>query len=114
MSRRSVNPDIHDTNKITAVAKEINGWLDLDWSMLYGSSPETVQSFRGLIIADFNMMPPHLVKIAAPLFADYMISDCEMDVNKVDWVSIAIAVDNLNGMYHPLRLTKIVLREQDD
>lgn len=114
MSRRSVNPDIHDTNKIVAIAKEINGWLDLDWSMLHGSSPETVQLFRALLIADFNMMPPTLVKISLPLFTDYMITDCEMDVNKVDWVSIAIAVDNLNGMYHPLRLTKIVLREQDD
>lgn len=110
----STNPEIHESRKIIAMVRELNQWIGFEWSQLYGSSPETVRIFRDHIIDHFTGIPTAVVSKSCPLFVNYMTEDCNMDVHQVDWVSMAIALDNLNGMYHPLRLTKIVLREQDD
>lgn len=111
---KSTNPEIHESRKIIAMVGQLNQWIEFEWSMLHGSSPETVQLFKEEVIREFAGVPIAVINKSCPLFVNYMVEDCKMDVHQVDWVSMAIALDNLNGMYHPLRLTKIVLREQDD
>lgn len=113
---RSVNPDIHETNKLIVVAKELMNceWLGLEWSLLYGATISSVTKFQQLVSSEFSCMPVALLRETCPKFVDYMIEDCSMDVHQVDWMSLATAIDNSNGMYHPLRLTKIVMGEKDE
>lgn len=115
-SRKSVNPDVHDSRKIINIAGELitGGLVDLDWSVLYGESTESVTAFRDVVAGTLAYIPTMLLRESAPLLVDYLLEDCWGNVHNADWMSIAMAVDNVNGMYHPIRITKLVWSQTDE
>lgn len=108
---QSINPDIVHARKFNVIAKEIQHQIKLDWSSLHATSPSSILEMRNNIINVVGYITAEEAAKNYPRFIDYMIKECECDVYKVDWEAIALAVDNQNGMYHPLRLTKIVLKD---
>lgn len=99
-----VNPDVVHARKFIAIADELIGFVDLDWSTLHAQDDDTIRELRDVVIKEFVGMPPALLKNTCPVFVEYMLENQRIQ----DWQSIAIAIDNANGMYHPLRLTKVM------
>ena len=101
----TVNPDIVHSRKFFKLAKELGNWLKIDWSKLYAQDQSSIDELRKLIVEEFlTRKSTNLMKVC-PNMVDYLLEY----VGKEDWTAIALAVDNQNGMYHPLRLTKIVM-----
>lgn len=101
----TVNPDIVHSRKFNALAKELTDWIEIDWSKLYAQDKDSVEELRDLIIDQFVASSPNELLDICPLLCDLLLKN----KGNEDWPSIAIAVDNQNGMYHPLRLTKLVM-----
>ena len=111
---KSVNPEIHETNKLRLVADEIRTWLNLDWSYIYGNDIQSIVEFRDTVTDAFVNAHWRDIHKQCPLFVDYLVESCKSDVRATDWTSLAIALDNLNGMYYPLRLTRIVMNKEEE
>lgn len=101
----TVNPDIVHAREFQALAKELLLWTEIDWSKLYAQDRDSINELRDLIIDEFvNQKAKDLMEVC-PLMVDHLLKN----KGKEDWPSLALAVDNQNGMYHPLRLTKVVM-----
>lgn len=100
-----INPDVIETRRFNAIAKEFASWVELDWSVVYTWDEDAVNDMRNKVISKFTQLPSDLVQSTCPLFAEYMLKN----ETRQDWFSIALAVDNTNGWYSPLGLTKIVM-----
>ena len=110
----AVNVDIIRTMRSLALAKELPNWVSgLDWSELYASSEDNQDRLRRLVLDTFAYTPVEVLRQKCPLFIAHL-EELEFNQHKVDWQSLAIAVDNMGGMYHPLQLTKVVLRQAYD
>lgn len=105
-----VNPDILQTRKSLALAKELPNWVVLDWSELYASNEDTQSDLRRLVLDSFAVTPVEILRKKCPLFIAHL-EELEFNQHKIDWHGLAVAVDNMGGMYHPLQVTKVVLRQ---
>lgn len=101
----TVNPDIVHSRKFIALAKELCDWMEIDWSKLYAQDKDSVTELRDLIVDEFVKNSAKELMGLCPLLVDHLLEN----KGKEDWAALAIAVDNQNGMYHPLRLTKMVM-----
>ncbi len=106
----NVNPDILHSKQINCIAEELVDKIDLDWSTLHAQSPLAIVALRDKIIDQFAFMPTEDVARVLPLFVTYMLEECNNQIENIDWEAIAIAIDNKGGMYHPLPLTKVILK----
>lgn len=101
----SVNPDVVETREFIELARELIKSMKIDWSKLYAHDTDTVVELRDIVLAHFiDSTHTELLK-TCPLMCDYILQY----EGKENWPMVAMAVDNLNGMYHPLRLTKVVM-----
>lgn len=101
----TVNPDIVHSRKFSALAKELYDWMEIDWSKLYAQDHDSIDELRELVIDEFVKNKASDLMDMCPLMVDHLLKNR----GKEDWPTLAIAVDNQNGMYHPLRLTKMVM-----
>lgn len=101
------NPDIVQTRTLVRVAKEMRDSMSLDWSRLYAQEEESIRELRDSAIEFIANGNTKELLDTCPNLVGYLLKF--PNPYNGDWGSIAIAVDNLNGMYHPLRLTKLVL-----
>lgn len=101
----TINPDIVESRKLSVIAKEVILLADLDWSLLYAEDNESMSEFIDGVNQSFATTDAKKLMEICPQFVEYMLAE----QGRVDWGSIALAVDNLNGMYHPLKLTKLVM-----
>ena len=100
-----INSDIVQTRTFAAIAKEITSHVEIEWSALYGSDTASHTELRDIVVDYFIAQKPGELQTKCPNLCEYMLATQHQGH---DWHSIALAVDNLNGMYHPLRLTKMV------
>lgn len=99
-----MNPDVVQTRTFVAIAEEITSHVLLDWSMLYAQDEDSRLELRNKVVAFIIATKPEELQISCPHLCEYMLANQRLQ----DWHTMAIAVDNQNGMYHPLRLTKVV------
>ena len=102
----TINPDVVHSRKFKALAKELTTWTEIDWSKLYAQDQDSINELREHIIDEFVKNKASELMDMCPLMVDHLLKN----KGKEDWQALAIAVDNQNGMYHPLRLTKMVLK----
>lgn len=102
----TINPDIVHSRIFIALAKELPNWMEIDWSKLYAQDQDSISELRELIIAEVVKNKASDLMDMCPLMVDHLLSN----KGKEDWPALAVALDNQNGMYHPLRLTKMVLK----
>lgn len=100
-----MNQDIVETRTFGFIAEEIVTNVKLDWSSLYALDDDSRMELRDEVVSYFIKQKPSDLTAVCPNLCEYMLANQRLQ----DWHSIAIAVDNLNGMYHPLRLTKMVI-----
>lgn len=72
--------------------------------MLYAQDEDSRRELRDKVVSHFTSIPAAELQVTCPQLCEYMLANQRLQ----DWQSIALAVDNQNGMYHPLRLTKVV------
>lgn len=101
----TVNPDIVHSRKFSALAKELYDWMEIDWSKLYAQDRDSIDELRDLIVQQVIDHNAKELMDICPLMVDHLL----YNKGKEDWPALALAVDNQNGMYHPLRLTKMVM-----
>lgn len=101
----TINPDIVHSRKFIALAKELLNWTEIDWSKLYAQDRDSVLELRDLIVDHVIGNTAKDLMGMCPLMVDHLL----INKGKEDWASLAVAVDNQNGMYHPLRLTKMMI-----
>ena len=107
----AVNPDIIQTKQSLALAKELPEWVEgLDWSELYASNEDAQDRLRRLVLNAFADTPVEVLKKKCPLFIAHL-DELGFNQHKIDWHGLAVSVDNMGGMYHPLQVTKVVLRQ---
>lgn len=101
----TVNPDVVHARKFIKLAEELLKWTEIDWSKLYAQDSDSITELRDLIVAQFIKSKATDLLDVCPLMVDHLLKNKGSE----DWQALAIAVDNQNGMYHPLRLTKMVM-----
>jgi hypothetical protein len=101
------NPDIVQTRTLFRIAKEIRETLALDWSRLYAQEEDSIIELRDKTIDHVATGVTQELMDTCPNLVAYLLKF--PNPYNGEWGSIAVAIDNLNGMYHPLRLTKVVL-----
>ena len=101
----TVNPDVVHSRKFIAIAKELPEWTEIDWSKLYAQDQDSIAELRDAIVDQFVASKPNDLLDICPLMCDHLLKN----KGNEDWHALAVAVDNQNGMYHPLRLTKMVM-----
>lgn len=101
----TVNPDVVHAQQFKALAKELLQWTEIDWSKLYAQDRDSINELRDIIIDEFVGQTAKELMDLCPLMVDHLLKN----KGNEDWPSLALAVDNQNGMYHPLRLTKMVM-----
>lgn len=101
----TVNPDIVQSRYFIELAKELGNWMEIDWSKLYAQDRDSITELRDLVIDEFVKNKANELMDMCPLMVDHLLKN----KGNEDWLALAIAVDNQNGMYHPLRLTKMVM-----